>query len=165
MNAHGINVQGHAITFEVNGQPVSVAVHPVTRLSAVLRDELRLTGTKVGCDAGDCGACTVLVDGEPACACLVPAASVEGRSVRTVEGLANGRLSALQASFLEHGAAQCGICTPGLLVTATALLERNPQPSRDRGEGCARRRALPLHRLSQDHRGGDGGVAVFAWLR
>jgi CO/xanthine dehydrogenase Mo-binding subunit/aerobic-type carbon monoxide dehydrogenase small subunit (CoxS/CutS family) len=120
---------GHAITFEVNGSPVSVSAHPVARLSAVLRDELRLTGTKVGCDAGDCGACTVLLDGEPACACLVPAASVEGRSVRTVEGLANGRLSALQASFLEHGAAQCGICTPGLLVTATALLEKNARPS------------------------------------
>ncbi|MDQ2632440.1 MAG: molybdopterin-dependent oxidoreductase, partial [Pseudomonadota bacterium] len=129
MNAHGTGVPGRAITFEVNGLPVSVSVHPVTRLSAVLRDALRLTGTKVGCDAGDCGACTVLVDGEPACACLVPAASMEGRSVRTVEGLANGTLSALQASFLEHGAAQCGICTPGLLVTATALLEKNARPS------------------------------------
>jgi aldehyde oxidoreductase len=124
-----MNVHGHAITFEVNGAPATVSVHPVTRLSSVLRDELRLTGTKVGCDAGDCGACTVLLDGEPACACLVPAASVEGRSVQTVEGLANGRLSALQASFLEHGAAQCGICTPGLLVTATALLAKNPRPS------------------------------------
>ncbi len=113
----------------MNGTPASVTVHPVTRLSSVLRDELRLTGTKVGCDAGDCGACTVLLDGEPACACLVPVASIEGRSVRTVEGLANGKLSALQASFLEHGAAQCGICTPGLLVTATALLEKNAQPS------------------------------------
>jgi aldehyde oxidoreductase len=129
MNAHGIGIQSQAIAFEVNGVPVSVSAHPVTRLSSVLRDELRLTGTKVGCDAGDCGACTVLLDGQPACACLVPAASVEGRSVRTVEGLANGRLSALQASFLEHGAAQCGICTPGLLVTATALLERNARPS------------------------------------
>jgi aldehyde oxidoreductase len=126
MNAHG-----HTITFEVNGAPVSVSARPVTRLSLVLRDELRMTGTKVGCDAGDCGACTVLLDGQPACACLVPAASVEGRSVRTVEGLANGSLSALQASFLEHGAAQCGICTPGLLVTGTALLEKNARPSED----------------------------------
>ncbi|RLP27830.1 molybdopterin-dependent oxidoreductase [Mesorhizobium sp. YM1C-6-2] len=130
MNAHD-PIVGQAITFEVNGEPVSVRAHPVTRLSSLLRDELGLTGTKVGCDAGDCGACTVLLDGEPACACLVPAASAEGRSVRTVEGLANGRLSALQASFLEHGAAQCGICTPGLLVTATALLEKNARPSED----------------------------------
>ncbi|AZO26511.1 molybdopterin-dependent oxidoreductase [Mesorhizobium sp. M1B.F.Ca.ET.045.04.1.1] len=117
------------IAFEVNGAAVSVSVPPVRRLSQVLRDELRLTGTKVGCDAGDCGACTVLVDGEPVCACLVPAASVSGASVTTVEGLGNGRLSALQASFLEHGAAQCGICTPGLLVAASALLEHNPAPS------------------------------------
>ncbi|WP_376702374.1 molybdopterin-dependent oxidoreductase [Mesorhizobium sp. ISC25] len=117
------------IAFEVNGAAVSVCVPPVRRLSAVLRDELRLTGTKIGCDAGDCGACTVLVDGEPVCACLMPAASASGTVVTTVEGLGNGRLSALQASFLSHGAAQCGACTPGLLVAATALLDRTPCPS------------------------------------
>jgi aldehyde oxidoreductase len=120
-----------AISFDINGKTVSITVPPVTRLSSVLRDELSLTGTKVGCDAGDCGACTVLIDGEPVCGCLVPAASVSGKRIRTVEGLANGKLSALQASFLEYGAAQCGICTPGLLVAATALLERNPEPDEE----------------------------------
>jgi CO/xanthine dehydrogenase Mo-binding subunit/aerobic-type carbon monoxide dehydrogenase small subunit (CoxS/CutS family) len=124
-----MNVHGHTISFEVNGAAASVAVQPLERLSSVLRDRLRLTGTKVGCDAGDCGACTVLLDGEPVCACLVPAASVQGRSVRTVEGLAGAGLSPLQTSLLEHGAAQCGICTPGVMMAATALLEKSPRPS------------------------------------
>lgn len=116
------------ITFQVNSRQATVSASPVSRLSSVLRDELQLTGTKVGCDAGDCGACTVLIDGQPVCACLTPIASVGGAKITTVEGLANGRLSALQAAFLKHGAAQCGICTPGLLVTATALLDENPHP-------------------------------------
>ncbi|WP_256752447.1 molybdopterin-dependent oxidoreductase [Mesorhizobium sp. Mes31] len=117
------------IAFEVNGAAISVNVPPLRRLSSVLRDELRLTGTKVGCDAGDCGACTVLVDGDPVCACLMSAASAAETAITTVEGLANGRLSALQASFLAHGAAQCGICTPALLVAATALLDAKPNPT------------------------------------
>src|SRR3954452_22898827 len=123
-----MNVARLPICFKVNGENVAVGVMPVRRLSSVLREELHLTGTKVGCDAGDCGACTVIVDGEPVCACLTPVAGVSGRSVTTVEGLANGMLSALQASFLAHGAAQCGICTPGFLMAGTALLLKNPHP-------------------------------------
>ncbi|MCO5072359.1 MAG: molybdopterin-dependent oxidoreductase [Rhizobiaceae bacterium] len=119
-----------SIAFNLNGAPVTADASPTQRLSSLLREELMVRGTKVGCDAGDCGACTVLLDGEPVCACLVPAIRVAGRDVQTVEGLANGALSALQAAFLDHGAAQCGICTPGFLVAATALLERNPKPSR-----------------------------------
>ncbi|WP_367717715.1 molybdopterin cofactor-binding domain-containing protein [Nitratireductor sp. GISD-1A_MAKvit] len=118
-----------SVSLEVNGKTVVTEVSPLQRLSSVLRDELGLTGTKVGCDAGDCGACSVMVDGAVVCACLVPAAGLSGKSVRTVEGLSNGSLSALQASFLRHGAAQCGICTPGVLVSAAALLEQNPTPS------------------------------------
>ncbi|TPN29555.1 2Fe-2S iron-sulfur cluster binding domain-containing protein [Mesorhizobium sp. B2-3-3] len=126
----GLGLERSDIAFAVNGAAVSVNVPPLRRLSLVLRDELHLTGTKVGCDAGDCGACTVLVDGDPVCACLMPAASVAGTAVTTVEGLANDRLSALQSSFLAHGAAQCGICTPALLVAATALLEKKPSPTK-----------------------------------
>ena len=119
------------ISFSVNGCPVEVAASGTRRLSRVLRDDLGLTGTKVGCDAGDCGACTVLLDGEPVCACLVAAGQVAGCEITTVEGLAkrsplHGRL---QQSFLSHGAAQCGACTPGMLVAATALLEKNQSPS------------------------------------
>ena len=127
------------IDFTVNGAPVSVSVPPVRRLSAVLRDELHLTGTKVGCDAGDCGACTVMLDDEPVCACLVPAAR-RCRAVRCApsKALPTASCRQLQASFLRHGAAQCGICTPGLLVAGTALLERNPEPSKKR---CAMRLA------------------------
>src|SRR5438105_9989847 len=119
------------LTFGVNGQSVSLVVSPAERLSRVLREGLGLTGTKIGCDAGDCGACTVLLDGEPVCACLVAAGQVAGCVVTTVEGLASRSPihNSLQTSFLVHGAAQCGACTPGMLVSATALLERNSSPS------------------------------------
>ena len=117
------------IGFSVNGSVASITASPLARLSRTLREELGLTGTKVGCDAGDCGACTVLLDGEPVCACLMATAQAQGCEVTTVEGLAQrGPLyEKLQKSFLIHGAAQCGACTPGMLVAATALLERNQQ--------------------------------------
>ena len=118
------------IAFSLNGKAVTVSSSPLQRLSRVLREELGLPGTKVGCDAGDCGSCTVLIDGEPACACLVAASQVEGCEVTTVEGLGQRQVGLrLQQSFLENGAAQCGACTPGMLVAATALLERCPSPS------------------------------------
>ncbi|MFD3190006.1 molybdopterin-dependent oxidoreductase [Sedimentitalea sp. HM32M-2] len=116
----------------VNGRLFSVTAPPGRRLSDVLRNELGLTGTKVGCDAGDCGACTVLLDGRPVCACLTPLAQAAGADIRTVEGLAAENTSSrLQAAFLRHGAAQCGICTPGMLMAAQALLMRDPSPDRD----------------------------------
>jgi aerobic-type carbon monoxide dehydrogenase small subunit (CoxS/CutS family) len=120
-----------SLTFSVNGKQVTVTTSLARRLSRVLRDDLGLTGTKVGCDAGDCGACTVLLDGEPACACLVSAAQAAGHDITTVEGLAQRPpvFDKLQKSFLKHGAAQCGACTPGMLVAATALLERNALPT------------------------------------
>ncbi len=118
------------ISFSVNGRQVEVAASGERRLSRVLRDDLSLTGTKVGCDAGDCGACTVLLNGDPVCACLVAAGQVAGCEITTVEGLAarSPLLGRLQKSFLSHGAAQCGACTPGMLVAATALLETNSHP-------------------------------------
>jgi aldehyde oxidoreductase len=123
-------VTQRTVSFVVNGRAVEVSIPPVERVSNVLRRTLGLTGTKVGCDTGDCGACTVLLDGAPVCSCLISAAQVEGREVTTAEGLANRGplLGRLQASFLRHGAAQCGICTPGMLIAATALLERNQNP-------------------------------------
>src|SRR5579864_2058790 len=100
------------ISFSVNDRMTDIAAPGTRRLSRVLRDDLGLTGTKVGCDAGDCGACTVLLDGDPVCACLVAAGQVQGCEVRTVEGLSSLELDRVQKSFLAHGAAQCGACTP-----------------------------------------------------
>lgn len=117
-------------TFRVNGRSFEVSGLPMRRLSDVLRDDLGLTGTKVGCDAGDCGACTVRLDGDPVCSCLVALGQMAGRDVATVEGLADGdRLSGVQAAFLHHGAAQCGICTPGMLMASDALLDAQPLPT------------------------------------
>ncbi len=119
-----------AIAFTLNGRAVALEAPPAERLTVALRRRLGLTGTKVGCDAGDCGACTVLIDGRQVCACLTPLAQVAGRRVETVEGLArDGALDALQRAFHVHGAAQCGICTPGMLMAAADLLRRNPKPA------------------------------------
>ena len=118
------------IEFSLNGASASITAEPIRRLAHVLRDDMGHTGTKVGCDAGDCGACTVLLDGEQVCACMVPVAQVAGRTVVTVEGLAeDGKLSQIQKAFHLHGAAQCGICTPGMLMAAEDLFRRNPKPS------------------------------------
>jgi carbon-monoxide dehydrogenase small subunit len=118
------------VTATVNGDAVEFLCEPEQTLLDVLRDELDLTGSKEGCSSGDCGACSVLLDGRLVCACLVLGAEVQGRAVETIEGLADGEeLHPLQQKFLEHAALQCGVCTPGFLVAAKALLDRNPDPS------------------------------------
>ena len=116
----------------VNGEPVSCQAEPHTTLLEALRYELGLTGSKQGCDKGDCGACTVLVDGEPTLACITLALAVEGQAVTTVEGLARGpELHPVQDCFDQYGAAQCGFCTPGILISAYACLEKNPAATLD----------------------------------
>ena len=120
------------VAFLLDGAPVEVLVPVHHTLLEVLREELGRTGTKHGCELGECGACTVLVDGRPVPSCLRLAVSCRGAKVETVEGLANGpELHPLQAAFVELGAAQCGYCTPGVLLAAKAFLERNPRPSRE----------------------------------
>ncbi len=119
------------LAFKVNGKPVTVRIKPHWRLIDVLRDELYLTGTKEGCGEGECGACTVLLDGEPVNSCLILAHQVEGRAVTTIESLGTvNNLDRIQEAFIEAGAVQCGYCTPGMVLTAKALLMKNPQPSR-----------------------------------
>jgi carbon-monoxide dehydrogenase small subunit len=120
------------LTLTVNGEPTEVAFAPYKTLLEVLREDLNLCGTKHGCELGECGACAVLLDGQPVLSCLVLGAECEGRDVLTVEGLvSDGRLHPLQDAFADLGAAQCGYCTPGFLVTAKGLLDENPDPSRD----------------------------------
>jgi carbon-monoxide dehydrogenase small subunit len=119
-------------TLNVNGRAHELALEPATTLLEALRDHLHLTGTKRGCDIGDCGACTVLVDGRPRLSCITLALAVQGREILTVEGLEErGALGPLQDAFDRLGAIQCGYCTPGMLMSATALLDRNPSPTRD----------------------------------
>lgn len=123
--------KAHAV-FVVNDESHEVAFHPQKTLLEVIREDLALTGTKHGCELGECGMCTVLVDGEPILSCLALAAAYTDRAITTVEGLARGPdLDPLQHAFAELGAAQCGYCTPAMLLTARALLERNPHPTRD----------------------------------
>ena len=120
------------ITLQVNGVPYPVAVDPSRSLVSVLRKELGLTGTKEGCDDCECGACMVLIDGQPVNSCSYLAAQVDGREVVTIEGLASdGGLHPLQQNILEEGGVQCGFCTPGMLISATALLAANPTPSEE----------------------------------
>jgi carbon-monoxide dehydrogenase small subunit len=126
----------HSITVTVNGSKEYLTVPSNMTLLQLLRERLALTGTKNGCEAGECGACTVLVDGDPVNSCMMLAVEADGREVTTVEGLArlygDGEgLSPLQQAFAEHNAVQCGFCTPGMLISAHALLERNPQPTED----------------------------------
>jgi carbon-monoxide dehydrogenase small subunit len=117
------------LTLTVNGAPRTLTAHPMARLLDLLRDELGLTGTKEGCGEGECGACSVILNGRVVNSCLVPAAQVQGAEVVTVEGLAqDGAPSPLQTAFLNHNAAQCGFCTPGMLVASADLLQRNPAP-------------------------------------
>lgn len=120
------------ITLQVNGEEFSVDVEPYWTLLDVLRRELGLTGTKKGCDHGDCGACTVLIDGKAVNSCLVLAVAAEGKEIITIEGLAkDGDLHPLQKAFIEYGAIQCGYCSPGMILSAKALLDENPHPAEE----------------------------------
>ena len=118
------------IGFEVNGEPRTVESYPMARLLDVLREDLRLTGVKEGCGEGECGACSVLMNGELVNSCLVPMLQAGGTQITTIEGLASSdALHPVQAAFLQHGGAQCGICTPGMVLAAAYLLKTNPQPT------------------------------------
>jgi carbon-monoxide dehydrogenase small subunit len=125
-------VQRQVITLEVNGERRELLLPVHKTLLEVLREDMQLTGTKHGCELGECGTCTVLVDGKPELSCLVLPIQTQGRAITTVEGMADGpALHPLQQAFAELGAAQCGYCTPGILLSAKSLLETNPKPSRD----------------------------------
>lgn len=119
-----------SINCTVNGQPRTLQAHSMERLLDVLREQLHLTGTKEGCGEGECGACSVMLNGRIVNSCLIPVMQVEGASIKTIEGVASGdKLHAVQQAFIECGGAQCGICTPGMVMAAVDLLERNPDPT------------------------------------
>lgn len=125
-------MQQQITNFIVNGKPYEVIVKPHTTLIEVLRDQLGLTGTKHGCGIGLCGACTVLVEGKPILACLTLAITVREKNILTVEGLAKGgKLHPIQKAFVDYGAVQCGFCTPGMVLSAKALLDKNPSPTKE----------------------------------
>ena len=118
------------VTTTINGEPAEFLAEPQMALLDILRDEMHLTGSKEGCGSGDCGACSVIMDGRVVCSCLVLGVEAEGRDITTIEGIANGEdLHPVQRKFLEHAALQCGFCTPGLIVATKALLDRNPDPT------------------------------------
>ena len=130
----GQTMQRHQhLSLTLNGEPAEVSFAPYKTLLEVLREDLGLTGTKHGCELGECGACAVLIDGQPVLACLELAVQCEGRAIQTIEGLANGtELHPLQAAFADLGGSQCGYCTSGMVMTAKALLDKEPAPSRER---------------------------------
>ena len=147
------------IALTVNGRDYRLRVEPRRTLLDAIRDDCGLTGTHMGCEHGVCGACTVLLDGDPVRACLIFAVQAEGSAIRTVEGLAEGGvLHALQRAFIEHHALQCGFCTPGFLMLAAGILEREPDIARRRAARCAVVEFVPLHRLSKHRRRGTRGV-------
>jgi carbon-monoxide dehydrogenase small subunit len=123
----------HILNFMLNGEPIQVEIEPHLTLLQLLREKLELTGTKEGCGMGECGACTVLLDGKTINSCIFPAMEAEGKSITTIEGIADGKggLHPIQKAFIEHGAIQCGFCTPGMVLSAKALLDEIPKPTEE----------------------------------
>ncbi len=144
----------YPLSFTLNGFPVDALVKPTDTLLDVLREKLGVVSVKRGCDTGDCGACTVLLNGEPVRSCLTIALTVAGKKVETVEGMSqDGKLHPLQQSFHEHYAAQCGFCTPGMLMSAKALLDKNPKPTRAGDRRSDLGQPLPVRGLPGNRRG------------
>ena len=144
----------HHITLKVNGKEYNLEVKSNELLLNILRDRLYLTGSKYGCGIGECGACTVLHGKESIMSCMVPAVAADGWEITTVEGLSeNGKLSNIQQAFIDQGAIQCGFCTPGMVITSTALLNENPDPDEDFIKNYIRGNFLPLYRLCRNHNG------------